>query len=330
VSEPTDIKALDEYLKGDSDVSRRYRELGHEEVPPELERRVLAAARDAVANEGTQRSRSWLRWSAPVALAASVVLVVTVVLERGPDQLAQVPAQAPAEPQVRGMIGDQDDSAAAERKLAEEVTRQRAARDQESAPVYVQPVTQAPPPALADVPPMPELAPAAATSAKAEARPIVPPPELVLEQQAEQTVAAAVAPVPEAPAAQPTPTQTAEASAGESVALNKEEADAATSVEEVSITGARTRRGPGRTAGPRGTISSTTSSRGAAAAASRPVSDDEQAARADRSDPAAWLEEIRDLRRAGRSADADREWDLFHEAFPDFYVADDDLARRKP
>ena len=81
VSDPIDIKALDEYLKGGSDISQRYRELGREDVPPELDRRVLDEARAAVAGGGAARSRSWLRWSAPVALAASVVLVVAVVIE---------------------------------------------------------------------------------------------------------------------------------------------------------------------------------------------------------------------------------------------------------
>jgi hypothetical protein len=322
VSDPTDIKALDEYLKGDSDVSRGYRELGRDEVPPELDRRVLAAARDAVANEGTQRSRSWLRWSAPVALAASVVLVVTVVLERGPqDELVPVPAAAPAEPQQSGLIRDEDDNyAAAERKLADETSRQSAANAQ-SAPVFVQPVSQ--PPALAmpaDRLPVPEPASAAVTAAKAEARPIVPPPDLALDEQASQTMAAVQAP---AAAPRPEPAQRDERSARESAALSKEEADAATGAEEVSVTSTHARRGPGRTAGPRSTISSMSG----AASESRPASDDE---RADRSDPDAWLEDIRDLRRAGKTADADREWDLFHEAFPDFQVADDDLARKKP
>jgi len=79
VSDPIDIKALDEYLKGGSDISQRYRELRREEVPPELDRRVLDEARAAVASGGG-RSRAWLRWGAPVALAASVILAVTVVM----------------------------------------------------------------------------------------------------------------------------------------------------------------------------------------------------------------------------------------------------------
>jgi hypothetical protein len=282
---------------------------------------VLTAAHDAIANQGAQRSRSWLRWSAPVALAASVVLVVTVVLERGPqDDLTAVPAQAPAEPQVRNLVRDKDDHAEAERKLADEM-RQRAGNAQESTPVYVQPVTQAPHAALADRPPMPEPAPAAVTAAKAEARSFVPPPDLTVEQQSDQTAV-----VPEAPAvAQAEQALRGELPARESAALGKEEADSASDLEETSITGTRARRGPGRTAGSRGTISAT----GGLAGESRPASDDEPAERADRSDPAAWLEEIRDLRRAGQTADADRQWDLFRKAFPDFQVADDDLARKK-
>ena len=51
---------------------------------------------------------------------------------------------------------------------------------------------------------------------------------------------------------------------------------------------------------------------------------------AEQSDPELWLEEIRDLRRAGKVADADREWQAFRKSFPDFRVADDDIARKQP
>jgi hypothetical protein len=98
------------------------------------------------------------------------------------------------------------------------------------------------------------------------------------------------------------------------------EADSSREVEEVVLTGARRARSVGRNAGPRNTISTS------AFRSDRPTADEQ----ADRSDPAAWLEEIRDLRRTGKTADADREWDRFRAAFPDFHVADDDLARKKP
>ena len=51
---------------------------------------------------------------------------------------------------------------------------------------------------------------------------------------------------------------------------------------------------------------------------------------AEHADPEKWLEEIRGLRRAGKAVAADREWQQFRAAFPDFRVADDDLARKKP
>ena len=90
---------------------------------------------------------------------------------------------------------------------------------------------------------------------------------------------------------------------------------------EVAVTGT-VRARAGRTAGPRGTIS------GAAfSSETRPAADEQ---RRRESDPEEWLEEIRELRRKGRIADADREWQHFSEAYPDFPVADDDLARKQP
>lgn len=90
------------------------------------------------------------------------------------------------------------------------------------------------------------------------------------------------------------------------------------------MSGSRTRRATGRTAGPRNTVSSS-SAGGALSGEMRSAAEQAQ-----HDDPAKWLEEIRDLRRAGKAVDADREWKLFREAFPDFRVADDDLARKQP
>ena len=71
----------------DDDVRRSYRSLPHDEVPPEVDARVLDAARIALAQ---RRKRSWLRWSAPIALAASVLVVVAVVLDPGARKTATV------------------------------------------------------------------------------------------------------------------------------------------------------------------------------------------------------------------------------------------------
>lgn len=89
MSEPND-KLLDEYLRGESPVSQRYRELEAENVPPQLDAAVLAQAHAAVAQR--KRKPSWVRWGAPLALAASAVMAVAIVLEVGVQDEVRLPA----------------------------------------------------------------------------------------------------------------------------------------------------------------------------------------------------------------------------------------------
>jgi hypothetical protein len=325
VSDPTDIKALDEYLKegGSSDISQRYRELGREDVPPELDRRVLAEARAAVAGGGAARSRSWLRWSAPVALAASVVLVVAVVIE-SPVQDETLAIQP-----------------ASEARQAEEYELQR----QEPAQERRQEVPQPPrvvieQPAVSVSSAVPPAAPPPASAAKSEAKradraPVVE--EVLVNAEASRAPSFAISPVAvdsvavdaaeaQLAAERPAPVRTQSTAARNEVdrAARLEDSsskasDASTEVQEIAVTGSRQRRSAGRTAGPRNTISGS-------AFETRPAAD----ADAEQSDPVKWLEEIRDLRRAGKTAEADVAWQRFREAFPDFPVAQDDVARKKP
>jgi len=96
VSEPIDDKAFDEYLSGRSQISQRYRALAddaRETVPPELDRSILAQARDAIAqaevpsmDELTRlrtKRRRLMQWGVPAALAASAVLVISIVIQGG-------------------------------------------------------------------------------------------------------------------------------------------------------------------------------------------------------------------------------------------------------
>ncbi|HKU13098.1 MAG TPA: hypothetical protein VJQ52_01810 [Steroidobacteraceae bacterium] len=281
MSDPIDIKALDEYLKGGSEISARYRETGREDVPPELDRRVLDAARAAVASEGTKRPRSWLRWSAPVALAASVVLAVTVVVERGVQNDELVVPQA------------------------KEAT-------------VIQSVPQAPAVVLQS---RPAAAPPAADAAKAEAPAQAPTMSservtqdvAVEEELARQEVDAAMSKRADAPPA----AQSVRAAANDAADVDSSQVD------EIAVTSSHTRRAAGRTAGPRGTVPAS-AFRGEA----RQSAEAQQSvAPPERSDPEKWLEEIRGLRRAGKAVEADREWQSFRETFPDYTVADDDIAR---
>lgn len=275
MNEPIDIKALDEYLKGGSEVSQRYRELGRDDVPPELDRRVLEEACAAVANGGAQRTRSWLRWSAPVALAASVVLVVTVVIENGvPKETAYVVAPA-----------------SEESKLYQEP----------AAPA------RAPAPAEQFVPEAPVARPAAADKRERGASTVME--EVKVEAPARRDQAAdAVLSVTAEP----------QLATQQAIAPAAAEAEADSDLSEVTVTGGvRSRRATGRTAGPRNTISPA----GLSSAETRQSAVMSAA-------PEKWLERIRDLRRTGRIADADLEWQRFREAYPDFAVAEDDIARK--
>jgi type IV secretory pathway VirB10-like protein len=97
-----DDKLLEDYLAGDSDLSRRYREeAGGESPPPEIDDRLRAAARREV-RAGPSRLARWQRtWTAPLATAAVLVLAVGVTLLtlRQPNA-PPTPAQSPtAQPQ---------------------------------------------------------------------------------------------------------------------------------------------------------------------------------------------------------------------------------------
>ena len=86
---------------------------------------------------------------------------------------------------------------------------------------------------------------------------------------------------------------------------------------EIAVTGVRQKSVSSRMSGPRGTISAARTSDAAA----------ENAGSVSYENPEAWLEHIRQLRRDGHIADADREWREFRKEHPEVVVAETDLAR---
>jgi hypothetical protein len=187
--------------------------------------------------------------------------------------------------------------------------------------------------------PVPAAAPPAALAkAEAERSNSVAPEEVTANAKALRSdVSDVVLPVtvvtepadsaaPQIAAEQPSPSlagSAATVSARKEAAPATAEADSADDLSSVSVSGTRVRRAV-RTAGPRGAISGS-----ALSSETRPAAD-EDAERADlRSDPQKWLESIRELRRAGKAEEADRAWQDFDKAFPNFPVADGDLARKQ-
>lgn len=80
---PTDNrndKAFNDYLKGDSDLSRRYRDSARPEPPEHLDDVIIAAGRDVLKKPGRKVVRLLPRtWYKPVSMAALVVVCVSLV-----------------------------------------------------------------------------------------------------------------------------------------------------------------------------------------------------------------------------------------------------------
>jgi hypothetical protein len=340
VTHPIEDKDFDEYLSGRSQVSRQYRDLDSAEVPAHLDEAVLAQARDAVnANSSAPRDELALvrnkrmrlmRWAVPTTLAACSLLVVSIVIRSGsqhevkPQQTtASAPMAAPSAPEAKAV-----DSAPDADKEREQVILIAPPRNA---------VTE-----FSPLAPPPEIAAARAERSREEMQraqrqsiaadteqvhqelrkslSIAPPPEM---NSADQTFAATVAPAspafesaPAPKAAVPAPAPAATPQRAEiqpQPQMSGEEED----LSEIAVTGVRQKSSSLRMSGPRGTIS--------AARASDAVAENEGSVSYE--NPEAWLEHIRQLRREGRSADADREWRDFRKQHPDVVVAKGDLAR---
>jgi hypothetical protein len=305
VNAPLDDKALDEYLTRGSEVSRHYRELDGDTVPPELDRRVLAEAR-AAASGNQSGGRAWMRWSAPVALAASAVLVLSILVESGVEQ----------EPTLT-MPQSRSDA----RPAKTEVPKPQAATRTE-APVEVftglvpdatfEP--QAPPEAPAPAPASQPRDLGFGKQAQKEARLSGLPSEERI-QEIRVTASARSEVMMDSPGG-------VERSMVSPTAAPSE-VNAPSAVEEAVVTGNR-RSEERRSVGPRDTL-------GAGIARSN-VQEEEsyRTLQKNRTDPERWLEEIRQLRRDRKSRDADIEWEQFRKQFPDYPVAEDDIAAKRP
>jgi hypothetical protein len=268
----------------DPRIDAAYRATPREEPPAELDERIRAAARRAVA-DGPRSSdagarapdrRSWVaRWRVPVSLAATVVIVVTltVMMQDEESRRAKLDAQVNGPP------------SAAE-------APQRAAPAAEDARTAV-PGAQPPQPPITGAPRAPAEAPAAAPAPQAAEKLETPAASGALSQERENrqadTAAAVPPPAPAvqpAPAAPPAPAMRAVPSreAAEALARDRAVADR-----------------PGRM------------ERGAM------PDDAEPKART----PEGWIEEIRRLKAQGRDAEAALELVEFRKRHPDFALPPD-------
>ncbi len=131
-------REIEDYLSGDSEISRRYRSVVREEPPEDLDRAILARARSAAVQPSAadRFRRLSIRRFVPLALAATVVLTFAIVREAGLDsglmlREAATPAQAPQETSSLPRAADipHYDPARASEPLSKQLPTQEAAQN---------------------------------------------------------------------------------------------------------------------------------------------------------------------------------------------------------
>lgn len=307
MNRPTDDKDFDEYLGRQTEVSQRYRGLEVDDVPAHLDHAVLAQARAAVAAGSDElsrvrRSRSKLmQWGVPTALAASALLVVSIVINSGTQhEITPVSAPMPA-PTVPPATAAEHTAkpAAAQPEPAEDVVMIAPPRDA---------VTEFSPLARQSVQPQQKKAVAPAAP--------LPEPAFGLQEVQPPAVPAAAPPPPAAVARADAEAELSAKRADATAAAANEAAKARRAEEVIIVSGHRRQEAIQDSPSPVAVFTQ---------------SDDRiEQPPLYRLTPEAWLEHIRELRREGKTEEADKEWKAFVEKHPGHVVSETDLARGKP
>lgn len=352
MNDPIDDKTLQEYLAGNSPVSQRYRELAGDDVPAHLDELVLKQSRDAVGavsleQERSRRSRLRLkRWSIPATLAASTVLVVSIVIESGNRHQVTAPLEAPLQTTPQTITVEESTPAAPYASDKLEAERQALPASSRAVPSSEK-RSKAAPAAMARKPSDAGAGSQFVESPKSDAKSSAASEEVAVaalrKQEPTQNSPVAITMIPAqgsiSPAAPPSAVMapaplsqnaTAMQSSGMDSSAPRERAapeskdrarDAEADLSEVAVTGSRVNRLAAPIAGPRNTIS-----QNAATDARADIADE---AVEWRDQPETWLAHIRQLRADDSNEAADKEWKRFRKAHPDYAVAETDVARAK-
>lgn len=160
--QPPDDRELEDFLAGRHPMGRAYREASENDAaPPELDAAILAAARESVRAPIVRRPR----WVQPVALAATLVLGLSVLMDvwRDPQTRERIVPAAPAAPQrvtEDSVVEMQSAPSAAADAVAKPAPSQTPEKKKSEPP----PTPDEPPPAAAR-PPAPPAPPAASGAA---------------------------------------------------------------------------------------------------------------------------------------------------------------------
>ncbi|HEY5808994.1 MAG TPA: hypothetical protein VIT67_13545 [Povalibacter sp.] len=344
MSSPIDDKALEEYLSRESQISQRYREIEGDDVPGHLDAAILAQASAAVAGKSGARAvddlarvrarrRRLMQWGIPTTLAASTLLVVSIVIRSG-SQHEVMPAEmaasqnSPAPTAVPPVDARQQKTEHSD-AVSEGLVLIAPPRDAVTEFSSLAPARSAQSAAVRDQQERAEREQAQARSVAVHAEQTrrslqeapreMPPPAAVAAIRAQP-----VAALPPAPASAPAQKMAADAAEPERQQMPATEEASATEqddgLDEIVVTGVEANRSRAGS-GPRGTVRTGNSATS--------ISDAQAETERREADPELWLEYIRQLRRDGKAVSANRQWEQFRRTYPDYTVDEADLARRR-
>lgn len=312
----------------DPDISRLYREASAEVPPPALGRALSVAAAAAVRVEApVEVPRARRKWGAPLALAASVVLglgiVLRVAVER-PDMrpAGQEPAVASAPQMPVTRLPEQSDAKAASGNSTDSVPQaggtpepamQRVLRDSRAKAAEVAAAT-APPVEREGIAAMKKSTAPATQPARPE---MAGPPVTQGKASVSADVAPAAAPAPALAVAPPPAAKAAPMAPADAPEPARAARDLGAAVQEAaSAPAAAPAKAERRAAGVSADAARLRIEPGAGEAAQRIIAEEKTLL------PADWIKRIIDMRRAGRTEDADASLRRFVERYPGHAVPD--------
>jgi len=337
-----DDKLVDEYLSGATPYSERYRRIAAEAVSEEVDAAVLGQVKPRATKS---RQQLWWRIGPPLAVAATAVLAISVVMRSNQESLtavqseeakrayrtvttetqqprAEVGLAASAPPAVSPVPLPQEKS---DTETGAELKKEIAATDRlRQAPTKSAPASSPPQEKsahfLRDVPGA-SLGLASADKSKS-AEPVSQRAVETSVARAKDAATSASGTKAASGVASTTPAASPPVDAGE----RRADADGRNAGNEKKYR---------RTAKAETVVVTGSFLRGASQNAALPVqaitSEELQPSQSNviRNDPKAWLQSIRQLRKDGKQVEADEQWKLFAAAYPNYAVAKNDAARPK-
>jgi hypothetical protein len=327
-------EVLDQYLRGASAYSQLYRSDAADDVPVDLDRNVLAEAATAVKQP---KKFAWQRVTPMLAIAATAVLTVSIVMRSGLQTTAPVQSTEQIDELKAELKKEQSGAADAVEPIeTKKMPPAEIAAEASAVGLPSVKLKESPAPAAPSVQLQLAKSEASAAEAKAskarekDAAPIgEAPAQLGQVEVREYQRQSSVQDVPVAVSALTDEQLSRRANLGAGprgtippaaapASARADKAAAVTDLEEVVITGQK-KTGP-IAAGPRGTVP-------VADTRSRAEHNAEEQYRA--GSPVAWLNYIRELREQGKTRTADSEWERFVKTYPNYPVDENDVARPK-